>query len=212
MDWILDHLQLLIVIAGSIAYYFNQRSRLKQGLPPQDEDGNVLGGPTPGAFDPAGMEAEEARRTQELREELRQKREQRERGLQAPQPPSLPIPAPARTENAPRPVVFDPMAEMMRELTRRMTPEVQPQPQPQPQRAPLVDQEALTRQRDLAEKLRNLEDAERGVRRRAEAIRSQEADTRAAAAPVFEGLRTPAELRRAILCAEILGKPLSLRG
>jgi hypothetical protein len=40
MKWVLEHLQLIIVIAGAIAYWINQRAREKAGQEADyDEDG-----------------------------------------------------------------------------------------------------------------------------------------------------------------------------
>ncbi len=217
MDWVLDHIQVIILVAGSIAYYLNQRRREKQGMPADyDEDGIPDSHPQSStSYDPATMEAEEAKRTRTLQEELRRKREQRERGLEPPQAPLHE--GPARPPAAPPPVPFDPMQEMMKEFTRRLTTPKEPTPPPPlptPQAsAPFIDQEALARQRRLQERINSLDKERRAVRYQADALRLEASDTKnfAQTRSARDSLATPDSLRRTIIATEILGKPLSLR-
>ena len=228
MKWVLENFQVLIVIAGTIAYWLNQRRREKEGLPADyDEDGKPENRPTRTDFDPATMEAEEADRTRRLQEELRRKREQRSAG--APLAPyertaesPRPIPAPQRRESAPPPVFQDPMAELMKELARKMAtkPAPPPVPAPAPVRVQVEDEEVLENQRRLQQQYAALE-------LRKKALQKQRADlaTRSAAAePTVSQetasplgswlgeLRDPLKVRRALVMNEILGKPVALRG
>ncbi|MFA5265593.1 MAG: hypothetical protein WC378_17375 [Opitutaceae bacterium] len=159
MDWLQDHLQIIIVVAGAIAYWLNQRRHEKQGLPADyDGDGTPETKPSPpAAYDPASMEVEEAERTRRLMEEMRRKRAERSANSGAPiapspaQPPVVSAP-PRRFETTP-PVFTDPLAEMMKDLARRYAP--QPEPAPAPAG---IGQEVLARQRALEERLRQLDD------------------------------------------------------
>ena len=48
MNWVLDHLQIIIVVAGAIAYWINQRAREKAGQEADyDEDGIPENRPAP---------------------------------------------------------------------------------------------------------------------------------------------------------------------
>ncbi len=218
MAWLLDHIQIIIVVASAIAYWLNQRHREKQGLPADyDEDGKPENRPAQTAYDPASMEAEEAERTRRLMEELRRKRAERSGEPLAPlasEPARLPKPpivvAPARRFENPPPVFQDPLADMMKDIARRYS----QQPEPAPTG---IDQEMLARQRELEEKVRQL-DAQKGAAlKRASEIRKTAA-LRAEYVPhsdltggLVGSLRDPASLRKAILLSEILGKPLALR-
>jgi hypothetical protein len=216
MDWLQDHLQIIIVVAGAIAYWLNQRRREKQGMPADyDGDGTPDTKPSPpAAYDPASMELEEAERTRRLMEEMRRKRAERSAtpgvpNAPAPQTPPIVISQPRRFETSP-PVFQDPLAEMMKDLAKRYA------PQPEPATAG-VSQEVLARQRALEEKLRQL-DAEKSLALRKVAELRRAASLKPDTAPhgnVTTGLVTslhdPANLRKAILLSEILGKPIALR-
>lgn len=214
MRWILDNIQVLIAIAGLIAYWVNQYYRHKQGAAGEGKDEN----PEP-TYDPSEMEAEEAERTRRIMEEMRRKRAERSGGAQQPplhQParpeptaaPAAPVP-PVRPLAAPPPVYRDPMSEMMKELAKRLQPQVASEPE--------IDQQALARQRELEDKLQALEREKRETEARAKAL---SAAAVYAAAPAHEAsadedwlsaLRNPSGARKAILYSEVFGKPVSLR-
>lgn len=227
MDWVFEHLNVIIVIAGAVAYWLNQRRREKEGLPADyDEDGTPENRPTaaPGEFDTSTMDADEAERTRRLQEEMRLKREQRTGSSPALPADTLgvpPLPAPARREAAPPPVYRDPMAELMRELARKMTqPANQPEPAAQVPAAYAAEQEALERQRQLDEQYRALEERRTSLRKETAAFReeSNAAQPATGTAGLSSGsfwlaeLRNPSQVRRAIVLNEVLGKPLALRG
>ena len=71
MRWVLENIQVVIVIAGAIAYWLNQRQRIKQGLPPVDEDGQPIPQNRPKQ---ASFEAtDDAERTRRIQDEIRRK-------------------------------------------------------------------------------------------------------------------------------------------
>ena len=223
MEWIFDNLQLIIVVAGVIAYWFNQRAREKAG---QDADydqdgvpdvrGRPLGGgdghPAPPLSRQAG-DIDQEERARRIREEIMRKIAER-RGQAAP-----PLPEPPR---------LDPFQPVFREEenpapVRRV--ETQPAPPPLP--PPLVgdfDQAALERQRRLAEEFERLEEQRAAARRAAQQARHVDPWDQpklSGAAPagganlggrsIAADLRDPRALRRAFLLREILSPPAALR-
>ncbi len=223
MRWILENVQVVIVIAGAIAYWLNQRQRIKRGLPPVDEDGQPIpqNHPKQASFE----ETDDAERTRRIQDEIRRKISERraESGpSSAPQPPPVTIPAPARREATPPPVFQDPVQEMMKELQRRFVPVPDA---PAPARAPVAstqaegERETLTRQRELQEKLEVLEAQQRVTRQRvadikatdAAAATSAESTRQATADRWLTDLRDPETARHAIVLREIIGTPVGLR-
>jgi hypothetical protein len=199
MDLILDNLQLLLVIAGSIAYWLNQRKREKSGEPADyDEDGIPENRPT---VAPNADAMEEEVRTRRIQEEIRRKIQER-RGGGAP----VPAPPPLREEA--------PAYEMPSEPDWREQEAPRSAPQPPP-----LDDGVLARQRALQEQLEAL--AERRAALAASRSESPVAATAVAAAAVgtaspksgalLRDLRNPESVRRAIVLREVLGPPLALR-
>ena len=224
MDWIFEHLQLIIVVAGTIAYWINQRAREKAGQDADyDEDGKpeVRGAPTreltPASRD--GSDPEQEERVRRIQEEIRRKIAER-RGQPAPPPLAPPELKPFRPlfEETPPPP-----------LARPAEPPPVPAWREEPVREVTVsandDTAALERQRKLEEQLAQLEERRREARRAAqEAARSggQAAANMAydAAKPDVPGLsarrlqdelRNPGALRRAMVLKEVLGAPVALR-
>ncbi len=205
MRWVLEHLQVIIVIAGAIAYYVNQRRRAKEGLPPEDEE--------EGTYDTSSMDLEEAERTRRLQEELRRKREQRAGGSQpsvAPQP----VPPVSRRADAPPPVFHDPLAEVMKDLARRLAP---PPTVPPPAYVPSMEEQSqLQRQQEMEKRLQELEVQRRAALAQASAIASglevpAGAPGRQQGSAWLGEIRDPRLLRRAVVMNEIIGAPAALR-
>jgi hypothetical protein len=224
MDWILDNLQLVIVIAGAIAYWINQRAREKAGQEADyDEDGIPENRPappmqraetrelTPASRDGGNSEQEE--RARRIREEIQRKIAER-RGQAVPPP----MPAPPRID--PFRPVFQEEAPRMPPPLRREEPPAPPPLRPEPV-ADHDDSAAIERQRRLAEQLAQLEEQRRETRRAAQrafdSTEQQAATAQSArAAGVSAGslsaeLRDPRSLRRAFLLREILDTPVALR-
>jgi hypothetical protein len=223
MRWIFENIQVVIVIAGAIAYWLNQRQRAKQGLPPVDEDGNPIpqNHPKQASFE----ETDDAERTRRIQDEIRRKIAERrgESGpSSAPQPPLVTIPAPAQREATPPPVFQDPVQEMMKELQRRFVPVPDaPTPAQPPAGSTQAEgeRETLTRQRGLQEKLEEIEAQQRVTRQRvadikatdAAAATSAESTRQATADRWLTDLRDPETARHAIVLREIIGTPVGLR-
>ena len=222
MRWILENIQVVIVIAGVIAAWLAKRQRIKQGLPPVDEDGHPLpqNRPKQASFE----ETDDAERTRRIQEEIRRKITERrsESGPSSAPPPLVTIPAPVRREATPPPVFQDPVQEMMKELQRRFVPVPEtPTPAAPPNESAQAagERETLTRQRELEEKLQVLEAQQRTAQQRvaeikatdAAAATSRESAGQAAADRWLTDLRDPQTARHAIVLREIIGTPVGLR-
>ena len=186
MEWILDHLQLVFVLGGAVAWWLNQRNRLKNGeeAPPDAPEAT---------FD----DPELAERTRKIREEIQRKIEQRARGY-AHEQPTVPQAEPA----APPPVI--------REVTVAKSPTRTASRAEVQQQAEILEQQAA-----MMEKLREAEIMSEAALKRTEfekatADHSGEART-ASRATVLVDLRSPDALRRAFILREVLGPPVSLR-
>src|SRR6267154_2881898 len=80
MNWVLDHLQLIIAIAGGIAWWLKQKKQAQSA----DEA-------TPPAEERSFEDPELAERTRRIREEIQRKIEQRAKGYATEQPKPLPM-------------------------------------------------------------------------------------------------------------------------
>jgi hypothetical protein len=189
MNWVLDHLQLIIAIAGTVAWWLNQRRQAQKGgeEPPKET-----------SFE----DPELAERTRRIREEIQRKIEQRARGY-ANEQPTLP-----RDQLAPPPI---PVA---REVVVRAP---EPPPLLRGAAARLETQrtaEILEQQAAMVEQLRQAAAIKAAALRRtqfeSQLSSSGEAATVARSA-LTEDLRNPESLRRAFVLREILGPPVALR-
>jgi hypothetical protein len=186
MDWVFDHLQLIFVIAGSIAWWFNQRKLKQTGeeTPPPHQEAT---------FD----DPELAERTRKIREEIQRKIEQRARGY-AHEQPTLPQSEP----EAPPPLI--------REVVVARPP-VRTGSRIEAQR----QAEILEEQTTLMERLREAELMKAAAKRRTDfeestADHTVEART-AIRSTLLDDLSSPAALRRAFILREVLGPPVALR-
>lgn len=191
MHWIFDNLQLLIVVAGAVAYWLNQRKREKEG---QDADYDGDGIPERrGTVAPNADALEEEERTRRIQEEIRRKILERRSGT-----PPVAIP--------------EPVTEFREQSGWR---EQESRPKPPVVTPPLLDDGVLARQRSLQEQLQALEARRAAAKTRtafppapAERVRGA---TRATLPELVTSLRDPAAIRRAIVLREVLGPPVSLR-
>ncbi len=224
MDWIREHLQLILVVAGAIAVWLNNRQREKQGLPPDyDEDGvpdvaRPQARPEVRELAPVsrdGTDPEQDERVRRIQEEIRRKIAER-RGQAGPPtlPPAEPRPGSERQEEPFRPVFQE-------------TPPPLPRPaeRPRPVSFPVeedirADAAALERQRALAQQLERLEERRReAVRAAAVAARGDQPVGGSLAAAAEAGVagepsgafRDPRALRRALVWREVLNSPVALR-
>lgn len=189
MDWISDHLQLIIAIAGSVAWWLNRRKQAAAGeeAPPTEPE-SVFGDP------------ELAERTRKIREEIQRKIAQRARG-QANEQPILP-----QEKRIEPPLVREVTVPRAADEMRRSGPAyVEAQRQA----------EILEQQASLAERLREAERMKTAKlkQKEVEAVTAAHAagaraQTRMA---VLGDLRDPAALRRAFVLREVLGPPVALR-
>ena len=192
MDWILDNLQLVVVLASAFAVWLTQRRKQAQ-----EDDSPPPVRPTEdtGPFD---LESE-ARRIQE---EIRRKIAERRGGsAEMPAPPPLPF----EREGRPRTVVTAPVP------APRTAPEWD-------QSESLV----LENQRRMQEQMRELAAQRRAARQQAAQAFAyppapgQPGKSGRAAKPVAVGsvraaLRSPASVRQAVLLREVLGAPVALQ-
>jgi len=203
MDWIFDHLWVLIAIATVIG-----RVLMKRG------EGNTAEGEQPAQ--PKAYEFEDpelAERTRKIREEIQRKIAER-RG-QHTLPPVLPAaqarPAPLERspEATPPPV---PQTNLLLEVLKSKLEPIAPA---QERKAVVNIAEEAAHQRALMEKLKEAELMKASAQRRV-AFESSTADKEPAAllqarTVVLDDLRSPQALRRAFVLREVLGPPVSLR-
>jgi hypothetical protein len=225
MQWVFDNIQIIIIVAAVIASWLNNLRKTPGGGPAPgrqfDDDGEPSAPPT---------EADDL--TRRIQEEIRRKIAER-RGETAPDaaPPFQPEPAPplhaepSATEPPPVPVgptasprtgetEWDVRQRQLREELQRQAAEraAMAAPPELPASTELTEDEedALARQRALAERLAALEQA----RQRATATAAGLTGVGPAARGVRNlrgDLRDPVALRRAIVLNELLGPPAALR-
>lgn len=221
MDWILDNLQLIIVIAGAIAYWLNQRAREKAGQEADyDEDGIPENrSPMERAEPPlkrAGFDTDQEERARRIREEIQRKIAER-RGQAA--PPPMPAPPPLDPF---RPVFREEAAPVPPPLRRAEAPPLPPPPLPSVTISAEEEHATLDRQRRLAEEFERLEEQRQAARRVAAEARGATITASSSAAASGAGpligsrgvaaeLRDPRALRRAFVLREVLSAPVALR-
>jgi hypothetical protein len=196
MDWVLEHLQIVIAIAVVIAAAVQ---KWRQARTPS------------GAEPPAPPDSEEAARTRRIQEDIRRRILER-RGLAPAAPRMTEDERPAFPE-ATAPVFED--REQAFPSAPPMIEEVRPLVVPPPVLVPMAmapaadDSSEAKRQRELGQRLREIELA--ASRRLAPTVAA------AAPVPAVAGgglralLRSPAGLRQAVMLREIVDPPLGLR-
>ncbi len=188
MDWVTQHLQLIIAAAGAIAWWLNQR---KQGAEDTAE--------SPG--EETFQDPELAERTRRIREEIQRKIEHRRRGVAL--PPLLGQPEPAESPPVTREVMLQPPLTPLPSRAARAQLEAQ-------RTAEILEQQA-----SLAEQLRRVQEMNAAALRRrqfeTEIASKEEAAAVAVRSALGDDLRNPAALQRAFILREVLGPPLGLR-
>lgn len=206
MDWILDHLQVLIAIAAAVAYWLN--SQRKQA----------------GGGEMEGQDADEAERTRRIQEEIRRRIAERRGGQVPPQPQARPAPPPLlrpRPTELPMPPFGAPPQPV---FTPRPPREEQWDEAPvfpaarEDARTAAQTAAILERQKKLAEEMRALEAARVEARKRAAQTAAMDAKklgqkTREVLGgrSLGEELRDVKSARRAVVMREVLGAPVALR-
>lgn len=181
MDWVFDHLQLIIVIAGSVAWWLNQRKQAQAGdeAPPPET-----------SFD------DPAERTRKIREEIQRRIAERARGY--------PTEQPTRPHVEP-PVVREVMVTPAPLAARRGLSHTEAQRQAEI----LEEQAALAEKLREAELMKAA--AQKRVRFEEATADHSEAALSLSRSTVLDDLREPAALRRAFILREVLGPPVALR-
>jgi hypothetical protein len=188
MDWALHHLQLIIAIAGSVAWWLNQR---KQAQAASEEPRRET------TFD----DPELAERTRRIREEIKRKIEERA-GRYAKEQPTLPRGEPAAPPPVVREVILRPPEPPA--LSRAATARMESQ-----RTAEILEQQAV-----FTEQLRLADELKAAVTRRTQFETKVSGAAEAAAVArgaLSDDLRNPEALRRAFILREVLGPPVALR-
>lgn len=200
MDWILDHLQLLIAIAGAIAYWLNARKKEKAGEP-DDYDGDgkpdVLQQDGRSLREPAAP-VQHDDNTRRVQEEIRRLIAERNRGENRPVLPSTPAPATPPPLRRSEPELAPYAAEARRAETEREAAAV------------------LERQRGLADQFAALQARRAAASREAKDVWAASPEpaarkTGAEDVSLLRELRNVRSLRKAIVLREVLGTPVGLR-
>jgi hypothetical protein len=208
MSWVFDHFGTLVFIFVAISFL---RAMMRAARLSAEHKATT-------------DETEEQKRVREIQERIRRKVAERrgETALDAPQPPTLPVPRALVQPLPPSPAVppVDPfgggaMRRLLVELERRVeTRSDAPAPAGEPTAAGIME-----RQAQLAEELRTLEETRMLTRRRAAGIatmqktfaESEAGGRKVAREELLADLRGASNLRRAFLLREVLGAPIALR-
>ena len=198
IEWISDNLFTLVIVAGVLA-------QLLKAIRGQ-KDGEAGDNPPPEQTREFEFEDPElSERTRKIREDIRRKIAERQRG--GGEPPVM------EEESAPQPAAYEEPPPVVREVAVEMV--------PQPAHAYATRAEAhraaeiLEQQAALADKMRELELMKAAAARRTEfehaTSDTQTATKVAARGALLDDLRSPEALRRAFVLREVLGPPVALR-
>lgn len=197
MDWFAEHIRMIVVVGGAIAYWLSQRRKARE----EAEATRTMTSTSA----PQTQVNDDAERVRRIQEEIRRKILERAGGNQANR--SQPRSEPVRQPVAVSPPMPTPKAQPVVEDAYAGAEE-----------APLseIDQSVLERQQLLAAKLRELEEARRQASGKAEAFAEKttealEADDEARRGSLLADLRNPVSVRRAVVLREVLGTPVGLR-
>jgi hypothetical protein len=217
MNWINEHLQVILTVAGVIAYWLTQRrSAEAEKAEAEKEAAERRAQPT----SLAEAEAADESRAERVREEIRRKIAARRSGGE---PVAPERPAPVETEDRPfqLPPLMRPLSAPVDTFGGPARPPVRRVEAVRPVEPPVLRSSesmaaSLARQEELAEKLRELTEQRAIAERRAKtAAVSAAVETRRQedARPIdAQGdLKDPRSLRRAIILREVLGPPVALR-
>lgn len=204
MDWILDNLQIVIAVAGVIAYWLNARKKDKAGEPADyDGDGRPDNIPGGGRHMREHEQArEQAENTRRIQEEIRRKIAERNAGAgESPRRTAVPPPMPTVTP-PPMPPARDRRHEQAMEARRA--------------EAEHETAMVMERQRALADQLSALQARKAEAARDAKAAWSTSSPAKTKREPrddlgLAAELRNAHSLRRAMVLREILSTPVGMR-
>lgn len=223
MEWLLNHPEVLVALAGALAFLSKKRRQQ-----PRDTSQSAGQGQPSRVFDSEDRRVDEEIRARQIREEMLRRRLQRAAGEGATNPPPAAQPParsaveppqvkPPRPIEAPPPIFRDPLTEMMKEIARTLQPEEPPLPAAPEPPAPKDDTQERLRvlQARVAVLEREKVESEERVRIygavAGPAPTTSTGQDQASAAPLTDSLTGVEGLRRAIILSEILGKPVALR-
>lgn len=206
INWVLGNLPLVIfgLVIVSQILRAAKRAREQQGEEQRHARPDAL---------------EEDRRTREVQEQIRRRIAERRGAAPAAEPPPLERPA-SSPETTQLPDVFEgPLGRMLQELQKRAQPKPEPEAPPPIAAAGARHAAEMERQAQIAEQMREYEEAQVAAKRRAAhmaeaqaAVAQAEPALRAAArGRLLDELHDPLSLRRAVVLREVLGTPVGLR-
>jgi len=204
MDWLLNHLWVVVVIAGLIAKVFQAiRGQGKPGV-----------GEAPAPEEPTFADPELAERTRKIREEIRRKIEERRGQAAAPVAPPDPDRPRLRPEERSPEATPPPLVIQLPQVVREVMQPTRSPAAPESAALAAAQEAEMMRQQALAGQLREIVERKRAVERRAAAAAPADQEAAALAArrgAVLDDLRDADALRRAFVLREILGPPVALR-
>lgn len=186
MNWIFDHLQLLFIVGGAVAWWLNQRKEAAAEEASASRQEKSFEDP------------ELAERTRRIREEIQRKIEQRGRN-----PASPPV---AREDRG-----MHDLPPVMRDLVLIPSPEPVRSRQEIRREAEVLEQQAA-----LAEQLAQAKEMKAAAARRIQfefesSGRGEPVAAMAGPGTLADDLGSPEALRRAFILREVLGPPVALR-
>ena len=215
MEWLLNHPEVLVALAGALAFLSKKRRQQ-----PRDTSQSAGQRQPSRVFDSEDRRVDEEIRARQIREEMLRRRLQRAAG-EGTESPGTAVPPPPvnppRPIAAPPPIFRDPLTEMMKEIARTLQPEEPPLPAAPEPPAPKDDTQERLRALQARVSVLEREKAESVERIRIYGAAAAPAPTasagqdQASAASLTDSLTGIDGLRRAIILSEILGKPVALR-
>lgn len=196
MDWIFDHLQILIAAGAGVAYWLNQRKEAQELEREQQREASL----ETNDYDSSEDEA----RARKIREEIRRKIAERSGGSR---PVILQEPA-----ELPPPLFESQREELPREVDPYDHDEWREEPEV-PRGPSAAERAVLERQRLLQERMDQLAAQRSQTKQRAKAVSRQQSSrsTSKGQRSLRDDLRETGSLRRAIVLREVLGPPVGLK-
>ena len=212
MKWIIDNIQVIIAVAGAIAFWLNSQ-REAAAKAAEEQAAALRRAQQPAALSAADTDAESEIRNEQVREKVRRMIAERRGDAVPPElsaPTTLPEPEEERSFRSP-PLAEPPELEM--------PPPLQPlgpsrQAESAHSSATETREASLVRQEQLALELQSLNEQRVFAARRAAVVAEGEAVVARrdlVSNELRHDLRDPRSLRRAMVLREVLGPPVALR-